>query len=631
MSFNLWQAYLEFFNNSGGGGIAYGGTGTGAMITGNVTGGSGTGSSYTLTIHSSDQSIATQTAPGTQDYCTEEGGGAGGGLLDENGNEIYVDMVIYAPQLRPGEETGFFDAMRLEMNRLEHAFDMWAYGGSDILPNWYYESYGDHFSEGHVHPDPLIIYAGEVGQNSTGEVSSFTVQVRMGSSSDDVIQGSGFLLGGDGNDTLIGALGPDVLSGGTGTDTVSYAGSTMGVKVNLAMGSGSGGDAAGDRLLDVENVIGSSHDDVIEVGNASAAGFNVLDYLAKNLDVRDYMIAHGLGYDYAYYHWANAGRFEHRTGGWDGVSAAAGADWGSVFSVLKYLKANPDILAYKIANNLSDAWVLDHWLNGGRHEGRAGALDVSGAEIDAGAGNDLVQGGLLSDYITGNTGSDTINGYAGDDVLLGGEGYDVINGGDGRDQVFGGNGDDCLVGANGDDSMEGGTGNDTVFGNAGNDLLRGNAGNDKLDGGEGLGADTLEGGDGYDDIAGWDGDDSLFGDAGNDSLFGGNGNDVLTGGAGRDVLWGGAGRDVFAFEAARDGQMDWWGVAPRDVIKDFEAGEWIRIDGAATVSAMKSSVFDGWHLRTDTVITVNNQWQIVLEGYGANLWWNAAAHTYIGY
>ncbi|PVE23180.1 hypothetical protein DC522_16990 [Microvirga sp. KLBC 81] len=657
MSFNIWQALDAFFDNSGGGGIQYGGTGTGGTITGNVTGGSGTGSSYPVAI----QPSGTRTDP-----VTEEGGGIDSGDIDENGDPIYIDIKIYAPQLNPTDEAGAFYSMRATYDRLKYEFDRWLtrydfYESVYGRPNntlyqpeyWLYETYGEHFSDGHIHPDNLVLYADEVeappadedsvGENSTGEVSSFTLRVTLGSSGNDSIQGSGLVMGaggndtvsgssgsdilsgGDGNDVLSGGAGGDILYGGAGTDTVSYAGSAIGIVVNLATGIGSRGDATGDRLLDVENVVGSAHDDVIKVGTGTSEGFDAADYFAKNLDVATLKDMWGLGEDFAYRHWLADGARDGRAGGWAGISRGGGIDWGTHFDLAGYLAANPDILAYKNAHGLSDAWVVEHYFANGRHEGRAGALTASGAVIDAGAGHDFVLGGLYSDYVVGNTGSDTIYGYAGWDVLLGGTGRDVLWGGEGNDQIFGGNDDDFLSGESGDDTVEGGAGNDQVYGNAGDDVIRGNAGDDHLDGGEGAGRDSIDGGDGNDGLMGWDGDDLLRGEVGADTLAGGNGDDTLEGGAGNDLLWGGAGRDGFRFHAG-DGS---------DTIQDFAINEWIHIEGTANVSftRVKTVSWTGGWAQTgyDTIVTVDNQWQITLKGYGANLWWSAADHILIGY
>ena len=50
-------------------------------------------------------------------------------------------------------------------------------------------------------------------------------------------------------------------------DTASYAASTSGVTVSLMTGTGSGGDAQGDTLTNIENLTGSNFDDTLE-GNA---------------------------------------------------------------------------------------------------------------------------------------------------------------------------------------------------------------------------------------------------------------------------------------------------------------------------------------------------------------------------
>jgi len=75
-----------------------------------------------------------------------------------------------------------------------------------------------------------------------------------------------------GNDVLKGGAGADLLDGGSGSDTATYAGSG-GVNVNLATGAASGGHAAGDKFVSIENLTGSSYNDVL----AGNSGSNVLD------------------------------------------------------------------------------------------------------------------------------------------------------------------------------------------------------------------------------------------------------------------------------------------------------------------------------------------------------------------
>ncbi|MEJ2035477.1 MAG: calcium-binding protein, partial [Maritimibacter sp.] len=93
-----------------------------------------------------------------------------------------------------------------------------------------------------------------------------TGHVLDGGIGDDIIHGNG------GNDTLIGGAGADVLDGGAGHDTASYQSSAAGVTVDLATGTGSGGDAAGDTFSGIENLTGSDFADTL----TGDAGSNTL-------------------------------------------------------------------------------------------------------------------------------------------------------------------------------------------------------------------------------------------------------------------------------------------------------------------------------------------------------------------
>jgi Ca2+-binding RTX toxin-like protein len=90
-----------------------------------------------------------------------------------------------------------------------------------------------------------------------------------------------------GDDTLDGGAGADRLDGGAGADTATYDGSAAGVTVNLTTGRGSGGDAQGDSLYGVENLMGSDHADTL-TGSADAntltggAGNDTLQGLGGN-------------------------------------------------------------------------------------------------------------------------------------------------------------------------------------------------------------------------------------------------------------------------------------------------------------------------------------------------------------
>ena len=96
----------------------------------------------------------------------------------------------------------------------------------------------------------------------------------VGGTGDDRLTSGGgqdVLHGGGGNDTLVVGTGGGTFDGGADVDTISFAGITHGVTVDLRGADRSGGgpvrlgDDAGDRnvarLRNVENVIGTAHDD----------------------------------------------------------------------------------------------------------------------------------------------------------------------------------------------------------------------------------------------------------------------------------------------------------------------------------------------------------------------------------
>ncbi len=104
-----------------------------------------------------------------------------------------------------------------------------------------------------------------------------------GGAGDDVLRGGrgdDTLNGGDGEDTIrsdrdddliLGSAGADYINGGDGFDTVDYRPSHNGVNIVVGSGGvlvpGRGGHAEGDVLASIESVVGSSHDDWIDVGD----------------------------------------------------------------------------------------------------------------------------------------------------------------------------------------------------------------------------------------------------------------------------------------------------------------------------------------------------------------------------
>ena len=118
-------------------------------------------------------------------------------------------------------------------------------GGDDVIEG----------ANGLISGDILAGYGNDVIKSGIGD------DVVYGGYGDDTIRA------GEGDDFLEGGNGRDQLFGGAGNDTATYENSSAGVRVNLNANRGWGGEARGDRLYDIENLVGSSHDDIL-VGNA---------------------------------------------------------------------------------------------------------------------------------------------------------------------------------------------------------------------------------------------------------------------------------------------------------------------------------------------------------------------------
>ena len=83
------------------------------------------------------------------------------------------------------------------------------------------------------------------------------------------LAGDDELFGGDQNDVLFGGAGGDLLDGGRGFDYASYTDATAGVTLDILAPGSNAGDAAGDRYVRVENLVGSNFDDAISGGNVA--------------------------------------------------------------------------------------------------------------------------------------------------------------------------------------------------------------------------------------------------------------------------------------------------------------------------------------------------------------------------
>jgi Ca2+-binding RTX toxin-like protein len=292
-----------------------------------------------------------------------------------------------------------------------------------------------------------------------------------GTDNADTLSGTEF------RDQFFSSPGADVIDGKGDIDLLNYLGSASGVTVDLAHGTGSGGDAEGDQITSIESVTGSSFADVLtgtggsnelqgrsgddnlvgQAGDDSLYGQDGNDQLHGGLGA-DYMLG-GAGDDR--YYVDDPG---------DNVFEFAGEGTDKVFSSITYtLGSNVDSLAL------------------------IGTADIDGF------------GNAAANTLIGNSGSNQLNGGAAADKIYGGDGDDVYyvdnlndlvseaSATGGYDLVF--SFANFKLGANVEALTLRGT---AVYGtgNASDNVIRGNAVANQLNGG--AGADEMYGGDGND-------------------------------------------------------------------------------------------------------------------------------------
>ena len=352
-------------------------------------------------------------------------------------------------------------------------------------------------SGGDAQGDDIETYEFDTGD---GEIDVATFINVTGSDHNDRLTGDRFgntLAGGKGNDTLRGGGGGDTLNGGPGADMLDggsstydhdsdpntlavqhedwavYRAASAGVMVNLNTKTGTGGEAMGDTLRNIELVWGSKMNDT---------------FIASE----DVDIIHGDGgSDTVSYAASKQGVTVVLTGNGSTTFDADGPD---------DIAGNDDDNAFLAA---TDA-IVGYWRAGGSDDGADSARPTpvqasdpndnvrSFAEGDILASIENVIGSSSLDRITGDAVANIIQGGAGNDVLMGGGGNDTIHGDAGNDTIHGDAGNDTLKGMAGNDFVRGFAGNDTIEGGAGDDELTGDGDTSDVDGDAGTaGRDTF--------------------------------------------------------------------------------------------------------------------------------------------
>jgi Ca2+-binding RTX toxin-like protein len=351
------------------------------------------------------------------------------------------------------------------------------------------------------------------------------------------MQGNDNLFGGNGSDTLRGGGGFDYIHGGVGYwDTAAYGDSPAGVTVSLIFDIAAGGDATGDELDEIENLLGSGHADTLAGDN----GDNRLD----GQDGHDELKGYG-GNDRLY------GQDGH-----DSLDGGADHDvlYGGIGNDVLNGGPGPDDMYGGIGN---DIYIVDcdavPWISYGD--------DIFEY---AGEGNDTVRTSVsysLS-WVASIEILETTNALSTGAIHLVGNAT--------NNHIIGNDGDNYINGLGGSDHMTGNGGNDIyIVDNAGNWVVSG----DWI---------TEAGGEGMDEVrtsvswtltAGADveilvADHSwyplqLTGNETGNTVLGNNGDNVLNGGAGDDELTGLGGQDSFRFDTQLDADTN------VDAITDF--------------------------------------------------------------
>ena len=300
----------------------------------------------------------------------------------------------------------------------------------------------------------------------------------MGGDGDDTISGGGafdVLMGQKGDDSLSGGAGSDHLVGGPGADRLDggevrgerdntipnaafddtspvsdtnprrvvtteldwavYRPAMEGVEVNLSTNRGTGGEAMGDRLIGIEVIWGSKHDDTF----------------IASADEDTYDIIHGdSGADTVSYEASEVGVTVNLADDNDNGQHATITGDGS--------PDNPFVFTYEPSGDTPTLDDVDT-------EGVAGDPATNGAAGDRLGGIENLTGSEQVDALTGDDRPNVLKGLGGNDDLNGAGGVDRLYGGAGRDSLDGGAGADTLSGGAGDNDVliGGGDGDTFVF------------------------------------------------------------------------------------------------------------------------------------------------------------------------
>jgi VCBS repeat-containing protein len=374
----------------------------------------------------------------------------------------------------------------------------------------------------------------------------YNIEKVVGSSSADSITGDLH------NNILEGYTGNDYLDGGGGEDWVYHSLATTAITVDLANNTATGSSIGNDSLLNIENVLGTTGNDII-TGNA-----NNNSLLGST---GDDTINGGDGNDFI-----NAG-----FGGTDTINGGNGIDTvtyrDTEAATVTFNVSAGNVIASSTTDVIS---ALEIYIGGGLYNIFNAATLGGNYSYIGGSGTNVYNSYSDNDYFDGSASStDTIVYTQATSAVTASLVSGSATGGAGTDSFIG---IEHLTGSNYNDMLSGNNAVNIINGGSGNDTMEGGAGNDTLDGGTGtntityryagsavtvdLSSNTATGGDGSDAISNFQNvtgssyNDTLIASSSAATLQGGAGNDTLRSGAGNDMLAGGDDTDVADFSLA---------------------------------------------------------------------------------
>jgi Ca2+-binding RTX toxin-like protein len=370
---------------------------------------------------------------------------------------------------------------------------------------------------------------GTANINGIGNLQGNMLVGNAGNNALTGVTGADYLYGFGGNDVLWGGADGDTIDGGEGIDTAVYTASTAGVYADISANLYFGGHATGDTVTGVENLIGSSYDDVL----VGYTGANVL-------------------------------------------TGAAGDD--ALFGAFD----DDVLLGGKDDDTLTGGTGADV-LNGGDGADTASYLTAAAGltvSLTTGTGTGDAQGDTFISI-------ENLTGSGFNDTLVGDGNANVLNGDLGIDSLFGEEGDDTLIGGSEDDELDGGIGADEMLGGEGRDTYIVDDAGDVVTETIGEGYDTVLTSVSYDvglynEIevlqATGTADLYLIGSLDNNSIIGNAGNNAIVGSYGKDTTTGGAGYDVHVWQSIDE--IGSFNLDP-DIVTDLNRAEGDLLDFGA--------------------------------------------------